>query len=448
MKFEFAVLEQALAPINNCKSVVVGLSGGMDSMVLLHGLLNLKEQGKASFEVRAVHVNHGLQTEADEWQEFCEQACAKLEVDLYCEKVQIAKSDNDTVAIESKARLARYKVFEAQLQDDEALLLAHHLDDQLETLVFRLNRGASVKGLSAIPQRRSFKNGFIFRPLLHVDRVALQKFAEVENLQWVEDLSNQDLQFDRNYIRHEILPAIESRWPEYRLSWSKSLLLVSEASEMLDELADLDLEHLQSNEPTILSIVRLQLLSSSRQRNVIRRWLEKLGLPDLGWNRLHHFASEFVVTDKQSDSSLTIEGNTFACYQDHLYLLPKLGAPQESVVWQVNDSAELELVNNGSLLAKEVSTGGLARSFSDKIEIRFRQGGESCRLVGRPTKSLKKILQEAHIEPWLRDRVPLLYRDEELICIPGIGVCEHAAVKSGETGIEVIWQRPVAESLS
>ena len=442
MNFDLADLKKALLPLSNCNSVVVGLSGGMDSMVLLHGLLKLQEQDEINFGIRAVHVNHGLQAEADQWQEFCGQVCAKHGVDFYSERVQITTTDTDNSALENKARMARYKVFEAQLKTNEALLLAHHLDDQLETLLFRLNRGAGTKGLSAIPQSRMFGKGLLFRPLLQVDRQALHRFAAAQSLQWAEDLSNQDLQFDRNYIRNEILPAIESRWPAYRSSWGKSLQLIAEASDMLDELADMDLIAIQAQEPTILSLARLYLLSASRQRNLIRRWMEKLGLPDLGWNRLHRFVSEFVAADKQSDATLTIEEHSFACYQEHLYLLPPLGRLVEGVVWQLNHSTELELVNNGSLVAKESASGGLARSFADNIEIRFRQGGENCRLVGRPSKSLKKILQESQIEPWLRDRVPLLYRDEELICVAGIGVSEHATVKPGEAGIEVVWQRP------
>ena len=447
MNFDFVALKQMLAPLQSCQSVVVGFSGGMDSMVLLYSLRQLQKKGEVSFSIRALHVNHNLQADADNWQKFCEKVCAKLGVELYCEKVLISETGENTSASENKARAVRYKVFKEQIEVNETLLLAHHLDDQLETMLFRLNRGSSVKGLSAVPQSRVFGKGFIFRPLLKFDRLALTRFAEEHELWWVEDLSNQALEFDRNYIRNKILPAIESRWPSYRSSWSKSLQLIVEASEMLDELADLDLEKLESNESTSISIKHLQLLSSSRQRNLIRRWLEKIDLPEIGWNRLHNFVEKFIVADKKSESTFSIEGSNFACYQNFLYLLPTLDAPGKGIVWQANRNRQVKLVNNGKLLLKELPSGGIAPTCLEKVEVRFRQGGESCHLSRRPKKSLKKVLQESRIEPWLRDRVPLLYQDEELVCIPGVGIGEGSEVKPGEPGFEVIWHRPKAKNL-
>ena len=216
---------------------------------------------------------------------------------------------------------------------------------------------------------------------------------------------------------------------------------------MLDELADLDLEKLESNESTSISIKHLQLLSSSRQRNLIRRWLEKIDLPEIGWNRLHNFVEKFIVADKKSESTFSIEGSNFACYQNFLYLLPTLDAPGKGIVWQANRNRQVKLVNNGKLLLKELPSGGIAPTCLEKVEVRFRQGGESCHLSRRPKKSLKKVLQESRIEPWLRDRVPLLYQDEELVCIPGVGIGEGSEVKPGEPGFEVIWHRPKAKNL-
>ena len=180
---------------------------------------------------------------------------------------------------------------------------------------------------------------------------------------------------------------------------------------------------------------------------LIRRWLEKIDLPEIGWNRLHNFVEKFIVADKKSESTFSIEGSNFACYQNFLYLLPTLDAPGKGIVWQANRNRQVKLVNNGKLLLKELPSGGIAPTCLEKVEVRFRQGGESCHLSRRPKKSLKKVLQESRIEPWLRDRVPLLYQDEELVCIPGVGIGEGSEVKPGEPGFEVIWHRPKAKNL-
>ena len=178
MNFDFVALKQMLAPLQSCQSVVVGFSGGMDSMVLLYSLHQLQKKGEVTFSIRALHVNHNLQADADNWQKFCEETCAKLEIELYCQKVQISETSESTSASENKARAVRYKVFAEQIKVNETLLLAHHLDDQLETMLFRLNRGSSVKGLSAVPQNVVFGKGFIIRHQLNFGRLALTRIAE------------------------------------------------------------------------------------------------------------------------------------------------------------------------------------------------------------------------------------------------------------------------------
>ena len=240
MKFGLEYLQRSLVSLSQQPSFLIGLSGGMDSVVLLYGMCKVAEGSLNQAAIRAVHVNHGLQAEADQWQSFCEGLCDDLDVPLHVEKVEIKSDNSSDPSIENLARKARYGVFESQLQDGEVLILAHHLDDQLETLLFRLNRGAGLKGRSAIPQKRDFAKGEIYRPLLEVGREELQRFAEEHNLEWIKDQSNQDTTFDRNFLRKEILPAIESRWPNYRSSWSKSLQLIAEANDMLQKLAAID----------------------------------------------------------------------------------------------------------------------------------------------------------------------------------------------------------------
>lgn len=441
MKFDLEYLQRSLVSISQQPSFLIGLSGGMDSVVLLYGMCKVAEGSLNQATIRAVHVNHGLQAEADQWQSFCEGLCDDLDVPLHVEKVEIKSDNSSDPSIENLARKARYGVFESQLQDGEVLILAHHLDDQLETLLFRLNRGAGLKGLSAIPQKRDFAKGEIYRPLLEVGREELQRFAEEHNLEWIKDQSNQDTTFDRNFLRKEILPAIESRWPNYRSSWSKSLQLIAEANDMLQKLADIDLANSLTEDKTVISIIGLAELSEARQRNVFRHWIEKSGLPEPGWNLLQQMVYEFTTLDKQKERVIPANGFSLGRYRDSLYLLTEQANRPENLNWNPQQKAELEIEGCGTLIAREVIGEGLAKSQADSFDIRFRQGGEYCRLLGRPSKSLKKLLQEAHIEPWLRDRIPLIYQGNELVCIPGIGVAETSAAAPDEPGIELQWRR-------
>ena len=441
MKFDLEYLQHSLAPLAQQHSLLVGLSGGMDSVVLLYGMCRVAEESLSLGAIRAIHVNHGLQAEADQWQIFCESLCNDLGVPLHCEKVEIKSHNSPDLSIENIARKARYGVFESQLKDGEVLILGHHLDDQLETLLFRLNRGAGLKGLTAIPKKRDLAKGEIYRPLLEVGRKELQRFAEAHNLQWIKDQSNQDTSFDRNFLRNEILPIIESRWPNYRSSWGKSLQLIREANEMLRELADSDLSSLLTKDKSVISIIELGELSEARQRNVFRFWIEKSGLPDPGWNLLQRMVCEFATLDKQGEAVIAASGFSLRRYRDSLYLLKEQANPPESLNWIPQEKPEIEIEGCGTLAAREVIGGGLAKSQADSFDSRFRKGGESCRLLGRPSKSLKKLLQEANIEPWWRERIPLIYRNNELVCIPGIGVAETSAAAPNEPGIEFQWWR-------
>lgn len=464
MEFNLETFHSALGSLTRAqspfKSAVLGLSGGLDSIVLLHLLDELRKQSKLGFEFRALHVNHGLQAAADEWQQHCKQVCEQLSIKLNSVEVRLdatAGVDPDSVAgIENAAREARYQVFQEQLKPGEALLLAHHRDDQMETLLLRLMRGSGSRGLRGIPRTRAVGEGFLLRPLLDFDRAQLLEYANQHQLKWMEDASNQDQRFDRNYCRHRVMPILQARWPDYRESWAKTASLAEEADGLLRELAQLDLESIATDSRAVVRIDKLMQLSEPRRRNVLRHWLGLLKLPELGWNRLHQLSREVL----QAGDSATLDAGAFRLsrYKDCLYAL----RPQEDettqpnavkLLWNFGDSAEPEqtdfpsllLPGNGSLTAQLKQGPGLALPHCAQLQIRYRQGGESCRLAGRPNKSLKKILQEYEIEPWLRNRIPLLYQQEQLVCIPGIGVSEAFASKPGEPGLIVEWQRPALE---
>ena len=448
MKFNPDNLATALQSMPPCDSVLLGFSGGVDSIALLHALQSLRVDSQVSFAPRAIHVHHGLQVEADRWQAFCEAFCDAHQIPLQVAVVHVGIGEpGNKAGLENAARNARYQAFETNLQQGEALLLAHHLDDQLETFLLRLMRGAGTRGLSAMPHYRLLRKSFLFRPLLAFSRESIEAYAREQDLQWIEDGSNADIHFDRNYCRHELMPLIQQRWPEYRDSWSKSLTLIGEAEGLLSELAEIDLQCVVSERTDrcdAIDVERLKQLSEVRQRNVLRFWLAGLGFNEIGWNRLQQLSREIISARGDTQAVLSLDGFRLRRFRNDLCAIRDLPAPQQSqsMEWQTGKDPSLQLPDNGRLLAASQLGAGLRAEMGNSLQVRYRRGGETCQMVGRPTKSLKKLLQEHEVAPWLRDRIPLIYAGDELVCIPGIGVAACQAAHADEPGLTISWESP------
>ncbi len=432
----FASAMQALPSTN---TLHVALSGGMDSVTLLSLLKEFRQATQASWRLVALHVNHGLQAEAHEWQAFCEHLCASEQIPLTLCKVEVGQDGS----LEAAAREARYQAFSDSIAPGDVVVLAQHLDDQLETLLLRLMRGAGPAGLAGMPRTRPLGQGALFRPLLDCKRAELLDYARHKQLQWKEDPSNTNIDFDRNYCRQRILPALAERWPGYRESWLKSQSLLAESNELLQELAAIDWQQAADKAGASLKLEQLQALSQPRQRNLLRYWFVQLGLREPGWHVLQQLSNELIPAGNGSNAVVEIGDLSVrvaaGCLQ--ILRLPPLPA-EEGQHWNAVQQGRLALPANGSLLAAPVLGQGLGRVHADALEIRYRRGGESIRLPGRPTKSLKKLLQEEHYAPWLRERLPLLYEGERLVCIPGFGPLTECAAKPDEEGIVIDWQIP------
>ncbi|MEX0619171.1 MAG: tRNA lysidine(34) synthetase TilS [Pseudohongiellaceae bacterium] len=428
---------------------VVALSGGLDSVALLHALAALPDLNS----IRAIHVHHGISDKADDWAAFCETLCQKLGVALEVVLVNVNRSGGES--LEERAREARYKAFEERLGDGECLLVGHHLDDQMETLLLRLMRGAGPRGMAAIPRTRPLGRGQVLRPLLDLGRAQIQEYGAAHQLEYITDDSNQNTAFDRNYCRLTLLPLVESRWPGYRESWSKTLTLSAEASALLDDLAQADLHSLLvSAKPDsgvsprpeetgrVLATGPLRRLSEPRQRNVLRYWLRTLGLPEPGWELLRRLTREVLPAREDRAASLILGKDELRRYRDRLYLLPRLRPlePAYKADWRPLQEPRLNLPQNGYLMLERGGPWRLPEAAV--VTVRYRQGGEYCKLAGRAGKPLKKVLQEQAVAPWLRDRTPLLYAGSELACIPGIGVCEGHQAADPEQGVSVCWKAP------
>ena len=257
-----------LAAWRNARTWHIAFSGGLDSTVLLHLLADLAKHHSLP-ALSAIHIHHGLQAAADAWPQHCQSVCDTLGVPLLIERVSVQPG----ASLERAARDARYAVFSALTQADDVLLTGQHRDDQAETLLFRLLRGAGVRGLGAMPQQRPVGQGTLIRPLLDVARTELERYAKAHQLRWIEDPSNQDRQFSRNYLRHQVMPRLTGRWPQAQASMARSATHLREAQGLLDELAQMDLAQASTAHDfqwlrlPSLELAPLTAVSAGRQRN-------------------------------------------------------------------------------------------------------------------------------------------------------------------------------------
>lgn len=403
-------LREALEPYLTAPAWCVAFSGGLDSTVLLHALWRWSHSA-AIPPLRAVHVAHGLQNAANAWPAHCATLCQQLEVPFKLLEVQVAAE----ASVEQAARTARYAALAAQLNAGEVLLTAQHLDDQAETLLLRLLRGAGVRGLAAMPQARALGAGQLVRPLLEVSRAELEAYAAQHSLSWVEDPSNQDQRYARNFLRHSLLPVLHKQWPHAAQQLARSAAHLSEAQQLLDERAKEDL-HLAGSacQWPWLTLPSLELapllgLSEARQRNALRYFLNPLTrLPDTahwaGWRDLSQCAdaaaARWVLTDGMLRAGA---GRVWWLAGDWLEPL------REAESWSDSERS-LTLPSNGQVWLSEARPTGVLR-------IVYRQGGEQLSLAGRGRRDLKRLLNELKLPSFVRERLPLLYAGDRLIAV-------------------------------
>lgn len=421
-----------LLRLSQFNRLIVGFSGGLDSTVLLHVVASLPPLRE---KLVAVHVNHGIHTNAFLWQEHCKQFCHDLNVCFMAQSVQFDRSAN----IEEGARIARYSVFSHLMSVEDCLILGHHLNDQAETVLLQLFRGAGVDGLAAMPEFTQFGLGWLARPFLHHSREQLEHYASLHQLNWVEDESNCDTTYSRNYVRQEIIPLLKSKWPGVVGNIARTATHCQQAKRNLNRLAASDLSLSESNSSAVnittedknqdllmsnaLPVELLHHLNVDRITNILRVWLKnnQIQLPSaVTFQRLIHE----VIFASQDASPLVSWGNFLVRrYQNYLYLDKKNSNYLLSCIeWS---EFPLPLNINGlavQLMAKKASKG-LVIPQNVKIFIRFRQGGEEFFWHGQ-TKRLKKLFQEWKVPPWLREKTPLIYFDNTLAAVVGYAMSD------------------------
>ena len=429
-------------------SILVGLSGGMDSVVLLHLLHDLAP--RYQWQISALHVHHGISPNADAWVEFCRTLCSRLNIPVQIERVDIAPLRNDH-GIEAAARKLRHAAFAKQSCD--LVALAHHADDQAETMLLQLLRGAGIKGVAAMPVFRpaTGQAPATVRPLLDIPRSALLGYAHQFSLQWVEDESNADERYPRNFLRHRLLPSLEVRFPAYRDTLIRSAQHFAEASELLDELARQDAQQPTpspfgagrgSVHDTPLDISLLRKLSHSRAKNLLRYFLHTRDAPMPQAVQLDDMLRQ--LCGAREDAAVCIEFGEWQVrrFQNRVYAFPALGEFDAGLVvpWQGESELHWPALARNIIFQRTQGQGiGLAKLQRAPVTLRLRSGGEVLRPhPNTATRSLKNLLQEHSIPPWQRERLPLLYCGNGLVCVPGVAVAAEFQASDSEAGIVLL----------
>lgn len=432
-------LRQALQPWRAAPAWRVAFSGGLDSSVLLHLLADwARREGLPP--ISAIHVHHGLQPAANAWPAHCASVCEQLNIPLDVARVQVTPG----ASLEQAARRARYQAFSEQLSAGDVLLSAQHRDDQAETLLFRVLRGAGVRGLAAMPASRPLGQGSLVRPLLDCSRAELQAYAQSHGLAWIEDPSNADERFSRNFLRRQVMPLLAERWPQASNSLARSASHLSEAQQLLDELAEMDL--LGARGVTAcpwlplpsLDLSAVTALSDARQRNLLRHWLAPLSrMPDsdhwAGWCDLRDAGLDAAPVWRLADGELhRADGRLWWLSGEWLQPLDAIDLPCGAFPESV------ELPGNGRVhLLGELPQG--------RWHLRYRQGGESLQVPGRGRRDLKRLLNELRVPAFVRPRLPLLFDGDELVAVANLS--QSSEIQA--SGARLHWSPPIgAQGLS
>lgn len=434
-----ACIEEVLhTHVKQDNHLIVALSGGIDSVVLLDTLIKLSKPWK--FNLSAVHVDHGISENSTHWREFCSQLCSTQNIPISITRLIVKKEQG--MSLEALARDARYQVFNDLKAD--YVVLAQHLDDQAETLLLQLLRGAGVKGLAAMPviRKQTLDSApQILRPLLQVSRYEIEDYAHQNQLKWIVDESNDNTFFNRNFLRHEIFPLLKERYPSYQATFSRASHHLAEASHLLDDLAILDEKTCVRDNK--LQIDGLSQLSHSRAKNLLRFTFSQHGVTLPSAAKLENILHQLVTSSADTKLQIPLDDLEIRCFKGDVNIIPKKIAPHVKLqcTWQGEQQLTLDPLN-GLIKFKEKKDEGidLQKLTQHPVTIRLRLGGEHFRPDSkRPRRSLKKLLQEAAIPPWERSVLPLLFSGEQLVWVPGIGIDCNFQVAPGKFGLKPTW---------
>jgi tRNA(Ile)-lysidine synthase len=437
--------------------LVIAYSGGVDSQVLLHALAKLKQTKKFPNRMTVCHVNHGLSENASRWQNFAEQAGQKLNLPFVACQVNVQKQPQQS--LEALAREARYQALQSIYNEKSLIITGHHRDDQAETFLLTLKRGAGLKGLSAMAAETMQGKDILIRPLLDISRAEIVDYANDNELNWVEDESNSDTRFDRNFIRQQIMPLLSERWPSIAQTITRSSSHCLEGQLLLNELAEQDLTRCQLSE-LCLSVSKLSKLSVARFNNLIRYFLAQHNYLMPSMEQLAQVYQQ-LFANEDKNPAVKVANNYLRRYKNTLHLTAdfidvsdwqavlccyeKQNVAIAKVIELPDSLGKLTFTNSQSFkLAKSGQRIALPTK-EQKVTLRFCHSNPTCLPDYRNhSRSLKKVLQELNIPPWQRKRIPFLYYDNVLVAVIGHFVCQAFVPdinvpNKNEPSITVIW---------
>ncbi|WP_313653178.1 tRNA lysidine(34) synthetase TilS [Pantoea sp.] len=417
-------------------ALVVAFSGGLDSTVLLHQLLAWQQQHPQS-SLRALHVHHGLSPNADRWAAHCQARCAEWQ--LPCEVLRVSVDGRDS-GIEAAARTARYEALSAALRPGEMLLTAQHLNDQCETFLLALKRGSGPAGLAAMPAVRTLGAHLLVRPLLNQSRQALEAYADRHQLRWIEDESNQDLRYDRNFLRQQLLPELHQRWPHFAEATARSAALCSEQEQLLDELLADALSGLIQPDGS-LCFTPLLRMSEPRANALLRRWIAGQGGVMPSRDALKRLRQEVMASREDAQPRLRLGEAEVRRYRQQLYWLPLQDSLRDRVLAWADLSQPLTLPQHlGTLHASRAACQLRYPRPDEQVSVRFHAQGR-VHLAGRNGgREIKKVWQALQIPPWQRERLPLIFYNQTLVSSPDLFITRDGAAVDAP-GWQVVWDR-------
>ena len=412
--------------------VMVGFSGGLDSTVLLHLLAHAP--GRRPGSLRTLHVHHGLQTVADDWQQHCSKLCAQWNIPLQVVHVDVPRDAGQ--GMEAAARDARHAAFKAHLHEGEWLALAHHQDDQAETFLLRALRGAGVDGLAAMQAQRSFGGNTLWRPLLQLPRSALEAYASQHQLQWIEDPSNDSPDFDRNFLRLQVLPLLRERWPHATAAMARSAELAAQAAALLHQNDAALLQHCLSTE-NALQLTELKQLAAPQQSRVLRLWAKQQKLPALPANGVLAIQQQVLAAGHDQQAEFRWQHARIVRWRDQLHAVPLFKSWPTGWMCQWDGAEPVNLPDGGKLLLHG------ADAFDEPLHLRQRHGGERIQLPGRShSHQLKHCLQQAGVPPWLRAQLPLLCVGDSVLAAADRVISAPLQDWLRARGASLQWQSP------
>jgi len=420
------------------QTLYVAFSGGMDSTVLLHILAH----ARPARPIRAVYVDHGLQPESAEWGDWCNSICDDWDVPFELLRVTVEAKG---VGLEAAGREARYEAFRALLTADEWLVTAHHRNDQLETALLALFRGSGPDGLAAMPALTRHHGVSLIRPCLDADVGEIRAYAIEHNLRWVEDPTNAELNFDRNFLRAEVVPKVLERWPRAPQTVARSARLQGEVSVLLEALAKADIA--TAVEENRLDITALSRLDPPRQRNALRYVLRQMGLPLPSEAQLHAALSALLTERTDASPCAAWPGARLRRYRGTVWMYSEAldpgaeSANSEPLRWAPPGEIELGGLRGRLSVQEGMGQGVRAAVLRRPLTVRFREGGEQIRPYSEgPTRTLKKLLQEKNVLPWMRAHIPLIYSEEVLIAAGDLWVNADYAAQKDESSGRILWR--------